>query len=194
MAAKKVAEKAPNGLTTKQRAFVAEYLSNGFNATRAALAAGYSKKTAYSIGAENLKKPEIAAEIARGLEEHGITAESLKVLLGEVAWDTDVADFEPWLRGEKTLEELRAAGVNTSLVKTARVTERGARSIELHDRMAAVKELARVLGLVTKKHEVTARSRMPDLSSLSDEELERRARMINLRVLARLDPKSDDGG
>ena len=47
-------------LTGKQERFCREYLKDGkFNATRAAEAAGYSKKTAYSIGNENLKKPEI---------------------------------------------------------------------------------------------------------------------------------------
>jgi len=34
---------------------------NDLNATRAAIRAGYSKKTAYSIGQENLTKPEIQA-------------------------------------------------------------------------------------------------------------------------------------
>lgn len=36
-------------LNAKQRLFVAEYLLDG-NATRAAIAAGYSERTAYSIG------------------------------------------------------------------------------------------------------------------------------------------------
>ena len=49
------------GLTAKQQAFVEAYDGN---ATQAALKAGYSKKTAYSIGVENLKKPQIAAAIA----------------------------------------------------------------------------------------------------------------------------------
>lgn len=43
-------------LTAKQQAFVEAYAGN---ATTAALAAGYSKKTAAFIGAENLKKPQI---------------------------------------------------------------------------------------------------------------------------------------
>lgn len=47
-------------LNLRQRKFVAEYLKNP-NATKAALKAGYSKKTAHSIGSENLQKPEIAA-------------------------------------------------------------------------------------------------------------------------------------
>jgi phage terminase small subunit len=50
------------GLTPKQSAFVNAYLKCG-NATQAAIAAGYSQKTAGSIGAENLKKPEIQAHL-----------------------------------------------------------------------------------------------------------------------------------
>jgi phage terminase small subunit len=50
-------------MTPKQTRFVAEYLANGLNATKAAISAGYSKKTAASIGEENLRKPEISAAI-----------------------------------------------------------------------------------------------------------------------------------
>ena len=42
-------------MTPKQIRFVAEFLSNGLNATKAAISAGYSKKTAASIGEENLR-------------------------------------------------------------------------------------------------------------------------------------------
>jgi len=163
-------------LTAKQQAFVSEYLANGFNATRAAITAGYSKKTAYSMGSENLRKPEIAAVIEEALEEQGITPVACKILLGEVALDTDVTDFEPWLRGQKTFKQLRAEGVNTSLVKTARITDKGTRSIELHDRLAAVKELNRLLGLVTKKHEIKGQVEDGlDFQNMSDDELKRLA-------------------
>ena len=50
-------------LTPKQERFVAEYLID-LNATRAALVAGYSEKTARSTGAENLTKPDIVAAVA----------------------------------------------------------------------------------------------------------------------------------
>ena len=46
------------GLTDKQKIFVYEYLID-FNATQAAIRAGYSKDTAYSIGNNLLKKVEI---------------------------------------------------------------------------------------------------------------------------------------
>jgi phage terminase small subunit len=55
-------------LSNKQRAFVEEYLRS-WNATQAALAAGYSENTAYSQGHRLLKNAEIDAEIKRRLEE-----------------------------------------------------------------------------------------------------------------------------
>lgn len=58
--AKAEAGKRVDGLLPKQAKFVAEYLVDG-NATQAAIRAGYSPKTAYQSGAENLKKPQIAA-------------------------------------------------------------------------------------------------------------------------------------
>ena len=45
-------------LTPKQERFIEEYLID-LNATQAAIRAGYSEKTAGSIGHENLTKPEI---------------------------------------------------------------------------------------------------------------------------------------
>lgn len=50
-------------LTVKQQRFADEWLANGGNATQAAIDAGYSKKTARSIGQENLTKPDIRAYI-----------------------------------------------------------------------------------------------------------------------------------
>ncbi len=71
-------------LTAKQERFVQEYLKD-LNATQAALRAGYSERTAGSVGHENLKKPEIAAEIEKRQgkigEDNGITVEWI---LGEM--------------------------------------------------------------------------------------------------------------
>ena len=55
-------------LTKKQERFVYEYLID-LNATQAAIRSGYSKKSAYSIGFENLKKPEIIEAIQRASAE-----------------------------------------------------------------------------------------------------------------------------
>lgn len=50
-------------LTAKERSFIEQYCSNGFNATKAAKDAGYSEKTATAIGSENLRKPHIQEEV-----------------------------------------------------------------------------------------------------------------------------------
>ena len=61
-------------LTQKQKIFCEEYIKTT-NATKAAKAAGYSEKTAYCTGHENLKKPEISAYIKSRLDE--INAEQI---------------------------------------------------------------------------------------------------------------------
>lgn len=70
-------------LTIKQKKFADEYIISG-NATQAAINAGYSKKTCYSIGNENLKKPEIKSYIderMKQLDEEAI-ADQKEILKG----------------------------------------------------------------------------------------------------------------
>ncbi len=55
-------------LTPKQERFIKEYLID-LNATQAAIRAGYSKKTARFIGAENLTKPNIQRAIQKARDE-----------------------------------------------------------------------------------------------------------------------------
>lgn len=69
-------------LTGKQQSFVQHYCGDcAFNATQAAIKAGYSVKTAYSIGNENLSKPEIIAAMA---EEIADRAEKTDVEVAEI--------------------------------------------------------------------------------------------------------------
>lgn len=55
-------------LTPKQKKFAEYYIKCG-NATEAAKKAGYSEKSAYAIGQENLKKPVISQYIAKRMEK-----------------------------------------------------------------------------------------------------------------------------
>lgn len=68
-------------LTQKQKRFCEEYIKTA-NASASAVAAGYSKKTAGAIGAENLKKPQIAAYIKKRIDEQDATlvADSNEIL------------------------------------------------------------------------------------------------------------------
>lgn len=94
-------------LTAKQQLFVKEYLAD-LNATRAAIRAGYSEKTARSIGAENMTKPDIVAaieaEMEKRIEQTEITAESvLKGILGIVEAATAEGKYAAALRGYELL-------------------------------------------------------------------------------------------
>ena len=51
-------------LTAKRSKFIDEYMINS-NATQAAIKAGYSKKTAYSIGQRLLKNVEVKRELGK---------------------------------------------------------------------------------------------------------------------------------
>lgn len=68
-------------MNARQRKFCDEYLID-CNAKQAAIRAGYSEKTAYSIANENLKKPELKAYIDEQLERlhNEKTADSQEVL------------------------------------------------------------------------------------------------------------------
>ena len=81
--------KGPGGkLTPKQARFVAEYLID-LNATQAAIRAGYSKRTARQVGAENLTKPVIADAISAAQAERAertlIDADWVLIRLAEEA-------------------------------------------------------------------------------------------------------------
>ena len=55
------------GLSVKQAAFVAAFLDNGFNATRAALVAGYSENAPVETGYRLLRTPAVAKVIEQAL-------------------------------------------------------------------------------------------------------------------------------
>jgi len=76
-------------LNAKQSMFVIEYIKD-FNATQAAIRAGYSKDTAAMIGYENLRKPYIQAAIALQLKAREartlVTADRIVHELAKIAF------------------------------------------------------------------------------------------------------------
>ena len=76
-------------LNAKKNRFVEEYPVD-LNATQAAIRAGYSKKTAYSIGQRLLKDVEIQEAIQKAMKDRsertGITHDKVVEELGKVAF------------------------------------------------------------------------------------------------------------
>lgn len=93
-------------LTAKQERFIQEYPVD-LNATRAAVRAGYSPKTAFVIGYENLQKELIRTAVRRKLEETahriGLTADMVLNELSAIAF-SNIGDYLDWGRGPSALE------------------------------------------------------------------------------------------
>ena len=87
----KQAQAGTEKLTVKQKRFAEEYIKTG-NATQAAKDAGYSAKTARTIGQENLTKPAVKDYIAQRMAE----LEAKKV----ASADEVIQFFSAVMRGE----------------------------------------------------------------------------------------------
>ena len=97
-------------LTDKQRRFVEEYCSNGFNATKAATTAGYSEKTAKQMGCENLSKPDVQEEIqkfmSKATDKALVTVDELvQMLLREAEYFGEGASHSARIAAVKTLTD-----------------------------------------------------------------------------------------
>lgn len=77
---KKTPGRKKEKLTLKQVMFINEYMVD-MNATQACIRSGYAEKAAGQMGDENLKKPQIAEEIRKRMDERarrlGITADNV---------------------------------------------------------------------------------------------------------------------
>jgi hypothetical protein len=144
------------GLSHRESSFLTHYLGNGGNGTAAAIAAGYAPKSAANAAYRLLRNDEISRALSAMESADIAQIESLRRRAAEIAVHGDLADFQPFLDGEKTLAELRAEGVNTALVRraTVKLCPGGAvsRTIELYDALTALRRLmpqvivGRVLG------------------------------------------------
>ena len=147
-------------MTKKQRRFTEEYLID-LNATQAAIRAGYSPDTAYSIGQENLKKPEIKTRIAKAMAERsrrtGVNADRVGMELAKIAFvnandmiDVDAATKKPDAAPEDT------AAIQSVKVKT--FGEDGLeREIKMADKLKALELLGKHMGMFKDKVELSGR-------------------------------------
>lgn len=145
-------------MTKKQKLFIEEYLID-LNATQAAIRAGYSPDTAYSIGQENLKKPEIKARIDKAMAERsrrtGVSADRVIMELAKIAFvnATSVIDPETATVKDTALPEDTAA-IQSVKVKT--FGEDGLeREIKMADKLKALELLGKHLGMFKDKVELS---------------------------------------
>lgn len=121
-------------LTEKQKRFCEEYLID-LNATQAAIRAGYSEKTAYTIGQKLTKKNEVKAYIDEMIESirNERTANAQEV----VEYLTSV------MRGESESEEIVLKGVGKGSQKIERVQKKPSEK----DKLKAAELLGKRFGM-----------------------------------------------
>lgn len=121
-------------MTERQKRFCDEYLID-MNATQAAIRAGYSKKSAKSIGQENLTKPDISAYIREQLDaiHNQKTADAQEV----IEYLTSV------MRGEHTEEVLQLIGDGVQQICSIDVSAK--------DRLRAAELIGKRYGIFTDK-------------------------------------------
>ena len=141
-------------MTTKQQLFVDEYLVD-LNATQAAIRAGYSEKTARSVGGENLTKPDIAAAIAKAIEARSERTEVTQ---------------------DRVLEEL-------AVLAFAPITDERLAQLKISDKLIALDKLAKHLGMFTERVQHSG-GIANSIRDMSDAELLARAKQLSDRFLA----------
>lgn len=148
-------------LTKKQKLFCEEYLID-LNATQAAIRAGYSPATAYSIGSENLTKPEIRTCIDKALAERskrtGINADRVIQELAKIALlnITDVVNADDaTIKGCANRDDTAAilsVKVKTIPTQDGDIVER---EVKMNDKIKALELLGKHLGMFKDKVELS---------------------------------------
>ena len=125
-------------LNVKQKMFADEYLVC-LNATESAIKAGYSEKTAYSIGQRLLKK----VEVKNYIDEH------LKKLESEKIADTKeiMESLTRILRGQDQEETIVVEGQGDGVSKARKIKK----EVSPRDRLKAAELLGKRYGLFTDK-------------------------------------------
>lgn len=149
-------------LTAKQKRFIEEYLFD-LNATQAAIRAGYSVDSAYSIGNENLKKPEIKSSIDKAIAERsrrtGINTDRVLRELGKIAFinPADVINLDnATVKEEATREDtacIQSIKIKTIPTEDGDITER---EIKTYDKLKALELCGKHLGMWTERIDLNA--------------------------------------
>jgi phage terminase small subunit len=138
------------GLTKKMELFIQEYLVD-MNATRAAIAAGYSPNTAAEMGYENLNKPQIKARIeevlGKRIEKLELTADHFAARLERIAdaaarsaLETNDETGVSMLVSKEAADVARACSMDTAKLLGLVVERRETTVIQHEDRLAAARE------------------------------------------------------
>jgi len=139
-------------LTHMQQMFVNEYLQS-WNATEAAILAGYSKKTARAQGSRLLTNVNIIAIVESRLESNAITADETLQGLSDMA-TSDISDFVRVSAGLPIVDFEKAEKAGKLHLIKKLVVQEGKISFELYSKQRALETMAKHYGLLNTKIEI----------------------------------------
>lgn len=158
-------------LTSKQSCFCLEYMVD-LNATKAAIRAGYSERSARQIGQENLSKHDIQEEIQTLLrkktKDREITIERVIDELAAIAF-FKVSDFYKVNNAGELVVNLKAV-IDSNSGIILENTKYGVR-LKTQNKIKALEILANYVGLFDKSQKIVNDSDQIDYSGISTEKL-----------------------
>lgn len=143
-------------LTDKQRRFIEEYCVD-FNATQAAIRAGYKERAAYATGWENLRKPDIAEAIGERLEELALGPKEALKALGDMARASieDCVELQEDGGWKINLNKAKEKGV-LRFINELSFDRSGKPKIKMYDVKDAIDKILRAHGAYQDRLDVTS--------------------------------------
>lgn len=160
-------------MTEKQQRFVDEYVKD-LNAKQAAIRAGYSEETAYSIGGRLLKNVEVRSAIdlaqSKMAGRNAATAQRTIEELANIAFSdigelVDFADTVFRIKPGSEIPVWARKAISSVKVRREKVGLGDAPvevvEFKLWDKVSALEKLAKILGLMKERHEFTGKDGGP---------------------------------
>ena len=152
--------------------FINTYLINGFNATQAAITAGYSKQTSAEQGHRLLRN----VHISKAITEYFTSSDEVTQKILNELYKIATADIQDFIEIDPDTGDTKVKPLNdipkgmTSVISDitgdrkiyenpdgSRVTVHDTYKYKLHDKIAALKDYVKILGLATDKVDITSK-------------------------------------
>lgn len=147
----------PKNTKPSHEIFAREWLTH-FNATKAAIAAGYSRKAATNLGYKALKLPAVQSiierELKRRFQNYEVTQDQIIKELVKIAF-SDVSEFVSWdsdgmvLKPSSQLEEMQTGAV-AEVIESKKGKAKNVK-FRLYDKLKALELLGKYKGLFPDK-------------------------------------------
>ena len=174
-------------LTARRRAFAEQYLRD-FNATQAAIRAGYAERSAHVQGSRLLSNDNVQAYIQKRLEQLVMKQDEVLIRLAEQAR----AEYAEYLCDDGTVDLQKMIDDGKAhLIKSTKWNRQSNLVVEFHDAQSALQLIGKSLGLFKDGAGVNVEVNF-DLDSWKRQREARRQELADVEDPDDLEPVEDD--